>query len=91
MFVKQPWSDRKWVWGQEVAYFLRQKGAIEKNLRFHYMFSKLWESLSPSELVAIFTLEFSNADFSVQRLKTTDLDTRSDIKHKTIQIEVGFF
>lgn len=67
--LKQPWSDRKWVWGQEVAYFLRQKGAIEKNLRFRYMFSKLWEGLSPSELVAIFTLEFSNTDFSIQRLK----------------------
>lgn len=82
MFVKQPWSDRKLVWGQEVAYFLRQKGAIEKSLRFPYMFSKLWERISPSELFAISTLEFSNTDFSIEKLKTVGLDTSLEIKHK---------
>lgn len=61
--VKQPWSDRKWVWGQEVAYFLRQKGAIEKNLRLHSMFLKLWGSISPPVLLAALTLGFTNGLF----------------------------
>lgn len=65
-----------------MAYFLRQKGAIEKNLRFHYMFSKLWESISSSELFAVFTLELSNTDFSIQKPKTVGLETSLEIKHK---------
>lgn len=30
VFVKQSWSDRKWVWGQEVAYFQRQKELLRR-------------------------------------------------------------
>lgn len=63
-----------------MAYFLRQKGAIEKSLRFPYMYLKLRESISPSELFAISTLEFSNTDVSIEKLN--GLDTRLEIKHK---------